>query len=95
MRPDYCPIGGEPCQSMCVDPCSAVPLKSMTRIIGFSEHQRMRTRCSFTDYCKRLRNRVAARAIQISRENCAEFETGCVCSRPAHAWTNFLPKAAS
>lgn len=21
MRPDYCPIGGEPCQSLCVDPC--------------------------------------------------------------------------
>ena len=22
MRPDYCPIGGQPCQSMCVEPCS-------------------------------------------------------------------------
>lgn len=22
MRPDYCPIGGEPCQSMCETPCS-------------------------------------------------------------------------
>ena len=22
MRPDYCPIGGEPCQSGCATPCS-------------------------------------------------------------------------
>lgn len=22
MRPDYCPVGGEPCQSMCEEPCS-------------------------------------------------------------------------
>lgn len=22
MRPDYCPIGGEPCQSVCAAPCS-------------------------------------------------------------------------
>lgn len=21
MKPDYCPIGGEPCQSLCADPC--------------------------------------------------------------------------
>lgn len=21
MRPDYCPIGGEPCQSVCATPC--------------------------------------------------------------------------
>lgn len=21
-RPDYCPVGGEPCQSMCDEPCS-------------------------------------------------------------------------
>lgn len=24
MRPDYCPIGGEPCQSVCAEPCSVV-----------------------------------------------------------------------
>lgn len=24
MRPDYCPVGGEPCQSMCATPCSTV-----------------------------------------------------------------------
>lgn len=23
MRADYCPIGGEPCQSLCAKPCSA------------------------------------------------------------------------
>ena len=23
MRADYCPIGGEPCQSLCAEPCSA------------------------------------------------------------------------
>ena len=23
MRADYCPIGGEPCQSLCTEPCSA------------------------------------------------------------------------
>ena len=22
MRADYCPIGGDPCQSLCADPCS-------------------------------------------------------------------------
>jgi hypothetical protein len=22
MKPDHCPIGGEPCQSLCVEPCS-------------------------------------------------------------------------
>jgi len=22
MRADYCPIGGEPCQSLCTEPCS-------------------------------------------------------------------------
>lgn len=27
MRPDYCPIGEEPCQSMCDKPCSAHRLK--------------------------------------------------------------------
>jgi|GEM_PF-2936314 len=26
-RPDYCPIGGEPCQSLCDTPCSSVPRK--------------------------------------------------------------------
>lgn len=22
MRPDYCHVGGEPCQSVCIEPCS-------------------------------------------------------------------------
>jgi len=25
MRPDYCPIGNEPCQSLCDEPCSTTP----------------------------------------------------------------------
>jgi len=25
MRPDYCPIGGEPCQSLCNEPCTRTP----------------------------------------------------------------------
>ncbi|WP_423459921.1 hypothetical protein [Ottowia sp. VDI28] len=24
-RPDYCPVGNEPCQSMCEEPCSWTP----------------------------------------------------------------------
>lgn len=24
MRADYCPIGGEPCQSLCTEPCSVL-----------------------------------------------------------------------
>lgn len=24
-RPDYCPIGGEPCQSLCETPCGQAP----------------------------------------------------------------------
>ena len=25
MRPDYCPIGNEPCQSLCDEPCTRTP----------------------------------------------------------------------
>lgn len=25
MRPDYCPIGKEPCQSLCDEPCTITP----------------------------------------------------------------------
>lgn len=25
MRPDYCPIGGQPCQSLCDTPCTTPP----------------------------------------------------------------------
>lgn len=28
MRPDYCPIGGEPCQSLCNEPCSTTPKRN-------------------------------------------------------------------
>ena len=30
MRPDYCPIGGEPCQSLCVTPCLVVKKKPLS-----------------------------------------------------------------
>jgi hypothetical protein len=32
MRPDYCPIGGEPCQSMCAEPCSTKEVNRLRRI---------------------------------------------------------------
>jgi hypothetical protein len=25
MRPDYCPIGNQPCQSLCDEPCTTTP----------------------------------------------------------------------
>lgn len=25
MRPDYCPVGNEPCQSLCDTPCTILP----------------------------------------------------------------------
>jgi hypothetical protein len=25
MRPDYCPVGNEPCQSLCDEPCTRTP----------------------------------------------------------------------
>ena len=25
MRPDYCPVGNEPCQLLCDEPCSTTP----------------------------------------------------------------------
>ena len=28
MRPDYCPIGGEPCQSLCDTPCTRTPQRN-------------------------------------------------------------------
>lgn len=30
MRPDYCPIGGEPCQSVCATPCSVTKRTKLT-----------------------------------------------------------------
>ena len=30
MRLGYCPIGGEPCQSLCADPCSTKTKASLT-----------------------------------------------------------------
>lgn len=31
MRADYCPVGGEPCQSLCAEPCSV--LKSVNTAV--------------------------------------------------------------
>lgn len=30
MRPDYCPIGGEPCQSVCATPCKITKRAKLT-----------------------------------------------------------------
>lgn len=32
MRPDNCPIGGEPCQSLCADPCSTKPKSTRSHV---------------------------------------------------------------
>ena len=31
MRPDYCPIGNEPCQSLCDEPCSIKIKKALAQ----------------------------------------------------------------
>lgn len=52
MRPDYCPIGGEPCQSMCADPCTVMPKEHdghhpfVRKLIGCGHG------VLFTDYCR-------------------------------------------
>lgn len=52
MRPDYCPIGGEPCQSVCADPCAVRPKEHD------AQHPYVRSMkgCGhgvlFTDYCR-------------------------------------------
>jgi len=28
MRPDYCPLGNEPCQSLCDEPCTRTPQRT-------------------------------------------------------------------
>lgn len=76
MRPDYCPIGGEPCQSMCADPCSTVrpkdhdPHHRLVRTLKGCGHGVL-----FTDYCKDCEivslqesYRTAVRAIQSVRD---------------------------
>jgi len=30
LRPDYCPIGGEPCQSLCEKPCKVIRRKPIS-----------------------------------------------------------------
>ena len=41
MRPDYCPIGGEPCQSVCVTPCSVVKTEQDGAIFRAEMQKRM------------------------------------------------------
>lgn len=31
MRPDYCPVGNEPCQSLCDVPCGTTDYQSLMR----------------------------------------------------------------
>ena len=31
MRPDYCPVGNEPCQSLCDEPCSTQIKKALAQ----------------------------------------------------------------
>lgn len=45
MRPDYCPIGNEPCQSLCDEPCTRKPQRTWVSLtdeqikeIGHSGH---------------------------------------------------------
>ena len=51
-RPDYCPIGGEPCQSLCVTPCTSQPREHnpahpyVRNFVGCG-HGKL-----FTEYCK-------------------------------------------
>lgn len=37
MRPDYCPMVNEPCQSMCDTPCSVNKLKAQRTWVGLTE----------------------------------------------------------
>ena len=37
MRPDYCPIGNEPCQSLCDKPCTRTPQRTW---VGLTDEER-------------------------------------------------------
>ena len=36
MRPDYCPVGNEPCQSLCGTPCTILPKREW---LGLTEDE--------------------------------------------------------
>jgi len=36
MRPDYCPVGNEPCQSLCDTPCTILPKREW---LGLTEDE--------------------------------------------------------
>ena len=42
MRPDYCPIGNEPCQSLCDEPCSTT---SKCKPLTDEMRKQMKERC--------------------------------------------------
>jgi hypothetical protein len=35
MRPDYCPVGNEPCQSLCDEPCST---QKKMKLFGYFQY---------------------------------------------------------
>jgi hypothetical protein len=39
MRPDYCPMVNEPCQSMCDIPCSVNRLKTQRTWVGLTDEE--------------------------------------------------------
>jgi len=45
MRPDYCPIGGEPCQSLCLTPCGIIKKKQLSKkeiyVIVLKDHKEL------------------------------------------------------
>jgi len=62
MRPDYCPIGGEPCQSLCDTPCTRTPHRTEQKPVAWKLMPREATRemleamdeCSTEGYDERL-----------------------------------------
>lgn len=38
MRPDYCPVGNEPCQSLCDEPCTRTPQRTW---VGLAAEDRL------------------------------------------------------
>ena len=39
MRPDYCPIANEPCQSLCDTPCSVQKLEVRRKWVGLTDEE--------------------------------------------------------
>ena len=45
MRPDYCPIGNEPCQSLCDEPCTRTPQRTWVKLTD-EENWQIATDCT-------------------------------------------------